>query len=96
MPEQDIPDEDFPQSVQLIAVCHAPDCPVEGQEFEGTYYPYGTYDPPRYMGQCGRCGQPITDLRSVPTPTEPAPDPTPGPEAPAPEPVEPTTPTDTP
>ncbi|MEU5490250.1 hypothetical protein AB0G98_21235 [Streptomyces sp. NPDC020196] len=92
MPTQDIGDEDFPPSVQLIAVCHTPDCPVENQEFEGTYYPYGTYDPPRYMGQCGRCGQPYTDLRPAPTPTEPAP----VPETPTPTPVEPTNPTDTP
>ncbi|WP_399559300.1 hypothetical protein OH809_45125 (plasmid) [Streptomyces sp. NBC_00873] len=88
MAEQDL-GEDFPPSVQLIAVCHTPGCPVEGQEFVGTYYPYGTYDPPRYMGQCGRCQQPITDLRPV---TNPAPDP--DPEPPAPVPVEPS-PTDT-
>ncbi|MEU3656396.1 hypothetical protein AB0E67_27040 [Streptomyces sp. NPDC032161] len=80
----DDPGDDFPPSVQLIAVCHTSGCPVEGQEFIGTYYPYGTYDPPRYMGQCGRCGKPITDLRPVP---EPVPDP--APDTPAPTPVEP-------
>lgn len=85
--------DDLPPSVQLIAVCHTPGCPVEGQAFEGAYYPYGNYDPPRYMGQCGRCEQPYTDLRPAPTPTEPAPDP--NPETPTPAPVEPTTP-DTP
>ncbi|MFH9236024.1 hypothetical protein [Streptomyces globisporus] len=79
--------DDFPPSVQLIAVCHTPGCPVEGQEFEGTYYAYGNYDPPRYMGQCGRCGQPYTDLRPVTTPPPTAPDPDPTP--PAPTPVEP-------
>ncbi|MFC8207927.1 hypothetical protein [[Kitasatospora] papulosa] len=92
MPTQDIGDEDFPPSVQLIAVCHTPGCPVEGQEFEGTYYPYGTYDPPRYMGQCGPCGQPYTDLRH---PTEPPANPEPDPTTPTPTPVEPTL-TDTP
>ncbi|MEU5660067.1 hypothetical protein ABZ802_31290 [Streptomyces sp. NPDC047737] len=97
MSELEIGDEDFPKSVQLIAVCHTPDCPVEGQEFEGTYYPYGTYDPPRYIGQCGRCGQPYTDLRSIPAPTDPAPtEPEPDPETPAPIPVEPTTSPDAP
>lgn len=88
MPEQDIGDEDFPPSVQLIAVCHTTGCPVEGQEFEGTYYAYGTFDPPRYMGQCGRCGTPITDLRPVTNPA-PVPDPAPAEPTPTPVPVEP-------
>ncbi|MFB7222479.1 hypothetical protein, partial [Streptomyces sp. NPDC056227] len=66
--------EDFPPSTQLIAVCHTPECPVQDQEFVNTYYPYGAYNPPRYMGQCGQCQQPITDLRPV---TDPIPDPEP-------------------
>jgi hypothetical protein len=78
---------ELPPPVQLEAVCHSDGCPVEGQAFPGFYYPVGDFDPPRYMGQCGRCQQPITDLRPAITP-----DPVPAPEeatAPAPVPVEP-------
>lgn len=81
--------QDLPAAVQLIAVCHTPGCPVEDEECLGTYYPAGGFDPPRYMGQCGRCMQPITDLRHPPA-TVPAPEPEPEePPAPTPVPVEP-------
>ncbi|WP_392838601.1 hypothetical protein [Streptomyces sp. LN500] len=82
--EEQVLGEDIPPSIQLIAVCHTPECPVQDQEFVNTYYPVGNYVPPRYMGQCGRCQQPITDLRPV---DNPAPEPDPDP--PAPVPVEP-------
>lgn len=78
---------ELPPPVQLEAVCRGGGCPVEGQAFPGLYYPVGDFDPPRYMGQCGRCQQPITDLRPV---ANPAPAPAPVDEAaPAPVPVEP-------
>ncbi|MFG3048148.1 hypothetical protein ACGFZR_24850 [Streptomyces sp. NPDC048241] len=84
---------DAPTPVQLIAVCHTDSCPAEAKECPGTYYPYGEHTPPRYMGQCGACQQPITDLRPATTSTEPPPGPgqadTP---APTPVPVEPSTP----
>lgn len=89
MPEE-FDTSDLPPSVRLIAVCRTPGCPAEGQEHEGTYYPYGDYDPPRYMGQCGPCQQPITDLRPTQAPA-PATDPAPAPEevpVPTPVPVE--------
>ncbi len=79
----------LPAPVQLIAVCHSDpaSCPVAGQEFEGTYYPYGTFEPPRYMGQCGRCLTPYTDLRPTINPTPPTA--TGSDTVPTPEPVEP-------
>lgn len=66
--------DSVPEPVCLIAVCHTDGCPAAGQECVGVYYPYGDYDPPRYLGQCGPCGQPITDLRpcSDPVPQPPA------------------------
>ena len=81
-----------PDPVRLVAVCHTPGCPVEGQECQGAFYPYGDHAPPRYLGQCGRCQQPITDLRKPPPDV---PTPAPGqaePPAPAPVPVEPSPP----
>lgn len=78
---------ELPPPVQLVAVCHTDGCTAEGEEHSGFYYPCGDFDPPRYMGQCGPCQQPITDLRPVANP-----DPVPEPEeanAPAPVPVEP-------
>jgi hypothetical protein len=77
---------DAPTPVELIAVCHTPGCPVEGQSSVNAYYPYGNSTPPVYMGQCGGCQQPITDLQPVPSPALPmaeAPAPTPIPVEPS-------------
>jgi hypothetical protein len=46
----------------LTAVCRTPGCRAEGIPFEGVYFE--NLEPPLYRGQCGLCGQPITDLRS--------------------------------
>ena len=73
---------DAPPPALLIAVCHTPGCPSEGVECVNAYYPYGDYNPPRYMGQCGRCQQPIIDLRPAPDPDPSQDDPTPPPPIP--------------
>lgn len=86
-------EEGGPVPVRLIAVCHTAGCPAEGKECPGTYYAVPGTNPPRYNGQCGQCGQPITDLRVPPDGTEPAPEPTPEPTPPPATPVEPTQPT---
>ncbi|WP_405613303.1 hypothetical protein [Streptomyces sp. NBC_00076] len=49
-------------SATLTAICRTRGCPAEGLPFEGTYFENPA--PPMYRGQCGRCGQPITDLRT--------------------------------
>lgn len=81
----------LPTPVQLVAVCHTDGCPAQNEEHVNTYYPVGDYDPPRYMGQCGPCQQPITDLRPAPASSADTPPPPPEPDAPAPVPVEPST-----
>lgn len=53
---------DWP-SATLIAVCRVPGCRAEGIPFEGVYFE--NLEPPLYRGQCGQCGQPITELRSI-------------------------------
>ncbi|MFJ8110417.1 hypothetical protein [Streptomyces sp. NPDC096132] len=75
---------DLPAPVSLVAVCHTDGCTAAELECLGVYYPYGDTDPPCYMGQCGSCQQPITDLRPAPVPSAPVP---PAEETPAPTPV---------
>ncbi len=52
---------DWP-SATFTAICRTPVCRAEGTPFEGTYFE--NPEPPMYRGQCGQCGQPITDLRT--------------------------------
>ncbi|SED62010.1 hypothetical protein SAMN05428942_2142 [Streptomyces sp. 2112.2] len=49
-------------SVTLIATCGTQGCPAEATPFEGVYFENPEH--PLYRGQCGQCGQPITDLRT--------------------------------
>lgn len=54
------------ETVLMVATCHTPGCPVEGRPFTAPFYP--NPDPPTFRGQCGQCGQPVTDIVPVPVP----------------------------
>lgn len=55
--------------VWLIATCHTPGCPVEGQHFVCKAYPVPDSDPELFNVVCGQCGQPVTDLVATDAPT---------------------------
>jgi hypothetical protein len=48
------------EPVLMKATCHTEGCPVDGVTFTVEMYPNAA--PPIYRAQCGRCGQPVTDL----------------------------------
>lgn len=52
----DVVEEEFPPSVQFIAICRTDECPVAGVQYEVTLYG------PNYACVCGRCGQPHAQL----------------------------------
>ena len=52
---------DWP-SATLTAVCRTAGCRAEGVLFEGVYFE--NLEPSLYRGQCGQCGQLISDLWS--------------------------------
>jgi len=53
-------DETEPVPVMMTATCHTPDCPMDGV---GCVVPmYANAAEPIYRAQCGRCGEPVTDL----------------------------------
>lgn len=58
---------DDPTPVTLTATCHTPGCPVAGRQFTAPFY--ANPEPPTFRGSCMRCGQALTDVVPVHSPT---------------------------